>query len=93
MTGKHTCPCCGYKTLSQPRCWDVCPICLWEDDNVQSDEPDFYPGANKISLRQAQRNFSEFGACERRVLPCVRKPNTEDIRDPDWRPLDQLTGR
>jgi len=39
---------------------------------------------------EAQRNFAEFGASEVRLLLFVRSPTEEDIRDPDWRPVDPL---
>jgi hypothetical protein len=40
-----------------------------------------------VSLRQAQRNFLEFGAAEARLLPHVRKPVEADERDPNWKLL------
>jgi hypothetical protein len=50
----ETCPCCGYKTLPEKHLYDICPICFWEDDIVQFEDPDFEGGANIVSLRQAQ---------------------------------------
>ena len=78
---KYTCPCCGYKTLDEkpPGTYDICPICFWEDDPVQYNDPDYEGGANHISLRIAQQNFIDFGACEKRCLEYVRKPNDKDI--------------
>ena len=37
----YTCPCCGYKTLEEcsPGTFEICPICFWEDDNVQFEDP------------------------------------------------------
>lgn len=63
---KYVCPCCGYKTLDQepPGTYLACPICFWEDAGVQHDDPDYEGGANTVSLRQARKNFLEFGACE-----------------------------
>ena len=87
---KYTCPCCGYKTLDEepPGTFDICEICYWEDDNVQFDEPDYKGGANIVSLRQAQRNFTKFGACERDFIESVRKPSKRDLKDPNWIALD-----
>lgn len=81
------CSCCGYLTLQEPThaSYEICPICFWEDDPVQFSDPDFAGGANRVSLRQAQANFTEFGACKREVLPDVRLPGTTDARAPDWR--------
>jgi len=86
---KYTCPCCGYKTLDEepPDTYAICGICFWEDDGVQFDDPDYEGGANEISLRQAQQNFIKFGACDKGSLKYVRKPNKEDIKDPNWKPF------
>jgi hypothetical protein len=89
MKEKYTCPCCGYKTLDEepPGTFDICPICFWEDDRVQFNDPDFKGGANDVSLREAQKNFKEFGASEKEVLKFVRKPRPNDKKDPDWKTL------
>lgn len=78
---KYTCPCCGYRTLDEepPGTYDICSICFWEDDPIQYEDPDYEGGANHVSLRTAQQNFKEFGACEKRCLNYVRKPNESDI--------------
>lgn len=80
-------PCCGYKTLDEepPGTYDICHICFWEDDPAQFDHPAFGGGANGVSLIEAQKNFEEFGACEKRFIDNVRKPAADDERDPDWR--------
>ncbi|GIN93637.1 membrane protein [Siminovitchia terrae] len=86
---KFTCPCCGYKTLDgePPGTYDICEICFWEDDEVQFNDPDYESGANTPSLRKAQRNYIEFGACEERCIEFVRKPNKKDEKDQNWKPL------
>ena len=86
---KYTCSCCGYKTLDEkpPGTYDICPICFWEDDAVQFDDPDYEGGANEVSLRQAQKNFVEFGACDRKALSHVRSPGENDERDAEWKAL------
>ena len=87
-TKKSTCPCCGYKTLDEqpPGTYDICPICFWEDDGLQFEDPDYEGGANDVSLRTAQRNFLQFGACEAAMLQHVRKPTPDDEKDLDWKP-------
>ena len=89
MAPKYTCPCCGYKTLGEPPpgTFDICPICFWEDDSVQFEDPDFGGGANVPSLRQAQENFQRFGACEERFKSKVRQPAADELKDASWRPL------
>ena len=84
---KYTCPCCGYKTLQSEHEYDICPICFWEDDDIQFDDVDFAGGANDVSLRQAQKNYSEFSACQKDMIKYVRKPNKDDVKDSNWRPI------
>jgi hypothetical protein len=47
------CPCCGYRTFRDPGygSYDLCPVCFWEDDDLQLSEPDYRGGANDVSLR------------------------------------------
>ncbi len=79
---KYPCPCCGYKTLYKvpPRCYAICPVCYWEDDPVQFNDPDYVGGANKVSLNQARKNFLEFGASELEWKKYVRAPGKHDER-------------
>ena len=84
---KKTCLCCGYLTLEKGSIHEICPVCWWQDDPISWDDPDVVGGANgNVSLRQAQKNFIEYGACEKVMLDCVRKP-IEEEKDPDWRTL------
>lgn len=85
-----TCPCCGYKTLEDGSIYDICDICFWEDDIVQFNNPDYYGGANKVSLKEAQRNFIKFGACDEKSLDSVRNPDNDDIKDKCWRPVWEM---
>lgn len=82
----YTCPSCGFKTLERkpPGTFEVCPICFWEDDNVQFDDPDYVGGANSISLREAQKNFIKFGVSDKKFIKNVRRPTRADIKDPAW---------
>ena len=58
MKTKYQCPCCGQFTLeSSPGTYDICPICGWEDDPVQFEQPEYADGANRISLLQARREW------------------------------------
>lgn len=86
---KYTCPCCGFKTLNTEHEYSICSICFWEDDYFQFEDVDLQGGANNgISLRKAQMNFIEFGACDKNMLKHVRKPNKNDIKDVKWMPLE-----
>jgi hypothetical protein len=83
----YPCPACGYLVFEEPPgSYDICPICFWEDDVVQLHNPDLAGGANKVSLIEAQRNFSTLGAIEHRLLEHTRAPEPSDKKDPSWRP-------
>jgi hypothetical protein len=86
---KLPCPCCGYLAFDEPPgSYDMCPVCDWEDDDLQLRFPDLAGGANRLSLIEAQQNFAQHGASDTRSLSRVRRPVAEDIRDPGWRPVD-----
>lgn len=51
---KINCPVCGKYTFKEADDFDICPICWWENDGLQYDEPDFSGGANDMSLNQAR---------------------------------------
>ena len=87
-TRKRRCACCGCYTLEEPEGgYEICPVCFWEDDAVQNNDPEFSGGANKVCLREAQENFEELGACTESAVPFVREPIAEEIsgivREPD----------
>jgi len=73
---RWSCPCCESLTLDEepPGTFDICPVCFWEDDNVQFDGPDRGGGANRVSLNEARTNFTAFGASEERFRKNVRPP-------------------
>lgn len=33
------CPACGFLVFDQPAAWQICPVCNWEDDEVQLRHP------------------------------------------------------
>ncbi|WP_394746743.1 CPCC family cysteine-rich protein [Spongiimicrobium salis] len=78
------CPSCDYNTFkkSERLQYSICPICFWEDDPIQFEEPDCKSGANRVSLIQARKNFIEFGSCEKDMIKNCRKPNKKDIKKP-----------
>lgn len=78
---KYKCICCGNCTLSSesPGTFEICPVCYWEDDNIQFDNPDYEEGANNISLNKARENFKRIGAISVECLKYVRKPLEDEI--------------
>lgn len=77
----YACPCCGFLTLSEqpPGTFEICPVCRWEDDDVQYRDPSYEGGANTISLDQARANFLAIGAMNNESLEFVRKPFLNEI--------------
>jgi hypothetical protein len=53
------CACCDEKTLPEDSISRICPVCGWEDDPIQNDDPDYAGGANHISLNEAKQAFAE----------------------------------
>jgi hypothetical protein len=51
------CPCCGQRVLEELGNYEICDVCGWEDDPVQSSDPDFEGGANEQSLNQAKAEW------------------------------------
>lgn len=86
---KFACPCCGFKTFREKPngSYYICQVCFWEDDPIQLLDSNYENGANKVSLSQGQRNFMEFGACEREMIKHVIPPTMDEQRDQDWKPL------
>jgi hypothetical protein len=54
----RACACCGEKTLEHTM-HDICPVCGWEDDSAQNNDPDYDGGANYISLNEAKSVWKE----------------------------------
>ena len=62
---KYKCPCCGHYTFEKKeRTYDICPVCFWEDDPEQFNNPTMPRGANHVSLTEARINYKHFGACD-----------------------------
>lgn len=57
----HTCPGCGYPTLSERGEYEICSICNWEDDNQDNEEADeIWGGPNgKLSLTENRINIGK----------------------------------
>jgi hypothetical protein len=51
------CPCCGSLVLASLGSYEICSVCGWEDDPIQSTEPEYAGGANKLSLTQARNGW------------------------------------
>lgn len=80
MCMKYKCQCCGYYTLHEvpTGTFEICEVCYWEDDILQSNNPSVRAGVNPVSLNEARENYLNFGASSKDVLPYVREPYPEE---------------
>lgn len=83
MTRMLPCACCGHLTIpddgTYPGSFFICPVCMWEDDDIQHDNPDFAGGANKMSLNEAKSNFAKMGAKGQEAVPHARPPLPDEM--------------
>jgi len=77
---RFACPCCDLLTLDEPPTgtFAICPVCRWEDDNVQFTEMDRDGGANRVSLRQARQTFRAHRVSDPRHGKWARPPRPEE---------------
>lgn len=59
---RFSCPCCGYPTLEERKCFEICELCGWEDDGQDdSDAEIVFGGPNgSYSLQDARANFERY---------------------------------
>ena len=51
------CPVCRQHSFSEP--FEKCPVCNWENDYVQENNPEWRNCSNEMSLNDAKRAFAE----------------------------------
>jgi hypothetical protein len=85
----YPCPCCGRLVHEgSPGSSYICPVCLWEDDQLQLRWPLYAAGANKMSLVDAQLAYEAIGVSKSRLSGKERRPNIDESLDVDFRPID-----
>ncbi|NJM37551.1 MAG: hypothetical protein HC845_06630 [Akkermansiaceae bacterium] len=55
----NPCPCCGALVITTLGEYEICEVCEWEDDPVQSADPDYAGGANQLTLNQARKEWDD----------------------------------
>ena len=58
-SGTHKCPVCRKHAFSALSSYEICPICKWEDDPIQTAAPDYEGGANGISLNKYIEQYAK----------------------------------
>ena len=78
---KYQCLCCGYYTLTEepPGSYEICKVCYWEDDYINNIDDGGGPN-DGISLREARKNYKNFGAFNIKYINKVRPPLEDEIR-------------
>ena len=51
------CPVCDNSNAGEHSEYDICPKCGWENDPLQRDEPDYWGGANQLSLNESRLEY------------------------------------
>ena len=55
----HMCPICGKYEFEDDGSFDICIYCGWEDDNLQTADPNYAGGANELSLNEYKKQYEE----------------------------------
>ena len=76
----YACPCCNFKTLKEKPTgtFQICPVCYWEDDNVQFYDHNYQGGANELSLNEARENSKKYGVSDLKFKDLVRNANNDE---------------
>ena len=82
---KEKCLCCGYKTLPKKVeeciCF-ICPVFCWENDISMKNIYDTKEKSDSnggMTLEEARENYKNYGACDKKFIDKVRKPNKDEI--------------
>lgn len=59
MEKKIKCPGCGQYEFEEEDDYDICPVCFWENDSLQNNDPDCAGGANGLSLNEYRKAWEE----------------------------------
>ena len=76
-------------TLTKRYRFEICQVCFWEDEYddgyrigpiVFPNGPDDPSPANEgLTLNEARANYQQYGACEARLIPFVRRPTVTEL--------------
>ncbi len=77
----YPCPCCENITFEKNTMGNhlTCPVCLWIDDPIQSNDPDNSNGTNKISVYKAKKNYVKYGAKDKESQSRATEPLPDEI--------------
>ncbi|MCR5719638.1 MAG: hypothetical protein K6F84_03650 [Lachnospiraceae bacterium] len=81
-SGKHPCPCCGcltYPVVPAKEAGFICPVCFWENDLYIKNEEEPSDANKGLTLKEAKRNYLDWGASDLKLKKYVRKPLPDEI--------------
>jgi uncharacterized Zn finger protein (UPF0148 family) len=55
----NTCPCCKNPVFEDIGEFEICPVCQWQDDPFQREDPEDDIGANSLSLNQYREKWQK----------------------------------
>ena len=87
------CPVCELYNFTSQGNYDICPICDWENDEVQINNYDYGGGANELSVNEFKvlyqlRNMNEKADALRVIID-----NHESIRESIFQKNQHVDGR
>ena len=53
------CPVCGQHIFERIGDYEICPVCGWENDRIQFEDPAFAGGANEMSLNEYRAKYMQ----------------------------------
>lgn len=55
--GGKKCPVCGKYEWKEIGAYEMCPVCGWEEDEIQEEYPDDFAGPNGMSLNEYKEKY------------------------------------
>lgn len=59
MEDNHKCLVCGKFNFEEDNSLEICEVCGWQDDAIQTENPNYVGGANKVTLNQAKEAWNK----------------------------------
>jgi hypothetical protein len=77
----YRCPCCRFLTLYERGGFEICPVCLWEDDGQDDADAGTVRGGPNglLSLAQARANFLREKVCDPTFRDHVRPARPDEV--------------
>lgn len=66
---KYKCPVCKEYEFEMANDFDICHVCFWENDGLQSENPNMTGGANLLSLNEYKQNWNKINT----IVPTLIK--------------------